>query len=136
MASQPEKAFCVLEFHSTKSVITVQREFRRKFEKDPPAANSIRRWYKKFVGTGCICKGKSSGRPSTSAETIDRVRQAYQRSPKKSTRLASRELNLPQPSVWKIIRKRLALRCEFNFCVANRPVLLNTFLSLNKANFF
>jgi hypothetical protein len=42
---QPEKAFCVLEFHSTKSVINVQREFNRKFEKDPPAANSIRKWY-------------------------------------------------------------------------------------------
>jgi hypothetical protein len=25
MATQPVKAFCVLEFHSTKSVITVQR---------------------------------------------------------------------------------------------------------------
>jgi hypothetical protein len=74
MANQLEKAFCVLEFHSTKSVITVQREFRRNFEKDPPTANSIRKWYQKFVNTGCICKGKSSGRPSTSAETIDRVR--------------------------------------------------------------
>jgi hypothetical protein len=37
MATQREKAFCVLEFHSTKSVVTVQREFRRKLEKDPPS---------------------------------------------------------------------------------------------------
>lgn len=33
MATQPEKAFCVLEFHSTKSVITVQRGFHWKFQK-------------------------------------------------------------------------------------------------------
>jgi hypothetical protein len=36
MVTQPEKAFCVLEFHSTKSVKTVQQEFRRMSEKDPP----------------------------------------------------------------------------------------------------
>jgi hypothetical protein len=70
MTTQSEKAFCVLEFHSTKSVITVQREFRKEFEKDPPTANSIRMWYKTFVDKGCICKGKSSGRPSTNAGTI------------------------------------------------------------------
>jgi hypothetical protein len=110
MATQPEKAFCVLEFHSTKSVITVQREFRRKFKKDPPTANSIRKWYQKSVDTGCICKGKTSGRPSTSGETVDRVRHARQRSPRKSTSRASRELNVPQPTVWKILRKILALR--------------------------
>jgi hypothetical protein len=61
-----------------KSVVTVQREYERKFEKDPPTANSIRKWYEKFVDTDCLCKEKSSGRQSTSAETIDRVRQAYQ----------------------------------------------------------
>jgi len=32
MTTQPEKAFCVPKFHSMKSVITVQREFRRKFD--------------------------------------------------------------------------------------------------------
>jgi len=63
-------------------VITVQREYRRNFEKDPRTANSIRKWCKIFVNTGCICKGKSSGWPRTSAETIDHVRQAYQRSPR------------------------------------------------------
>jgi len=49
MATQEKKVLCGLEFHVTKSVITVQREFRRKIEKDPPTANSIRKWYKKFV---------------------------------------------------------------------------------------
>jgi hypothetical protein len=46
MATQPEKAFSLLKFLSTKSVINLQREFRRNFEKDISTANSIRKWYK------------------------------------------------------------------------------------------
>jgi hypothetical protein len=41
MATQTEKAFCVLEFHSTKSVTTVQQGFWRKFHKNPPCVNSF-----------------------------------------------------------------------------------------------
>jgi len=37
MASQQEKAFCVLRFDVSRSVITVQREFRARFRKDAPA---------------------------------------------------------------------------------------------------
>ena len=36
MASQQEKAFCVLRFEVSISVITVQREFRARFRKDVP----------------------------------------------------------------------------------------------------
>jgi hypothetical protein len=38
---------------------------------------------------------------------VERIRQAFQRSPKKSTRRASAELQLPQLTVWKVMRKRL-----------------------------
>ena len=34
MASQQEKAFCVLRFEVSRSFITVQREFRARFRKD------------------------------------------------------------------------------------------------------
>jgi hypothetical protein len=34
MASQHEKAFCVLRFEVSRFVITVQREFRARFRKD------------------------------------------------------------------------------------------------------
>jgi hypothetical protein len=37
----PRKPFWVLEFHSTKHVTTVQRGFKRNFQKNPPCANSI-----------------------------------------------------------------------------------------------
>jgi hypothetical protein len=36
MASQQEKAFCVLRFEVCRSEITVQREFRARFHKDTP----------------------------------------------------------------------------------------------------
>jgi len=41
MASQQEKAFCVLRFEVSRSLITVQREFRARFRKDAPAGASF-----------------------------------------------------------------------------------------------
>jgi len=37
MASHQGKVFCVLRFEVSRSVITVQREFRARFRKDAPA---------------------------------------------------------------------------------------------------
>jgi hypothetical protein len=34
-----------VEYAKTTSVITVQRNFRRQFEVDPPDKNSIKRWH-------------------------------------------------------------------------------------------
>jgi hypothetical protein len=42
--------------------------------------------------------------------TVDHVRASFQRSPQKSTRRASRELQLPQITVSKILRKRLLMK--------------------------
>jgi hypothetical protein len=36
MAVPGEKWFCVLEYQTIKSVVTVQRAFRAKYAKDPP----------------------------------------------------------------------------------------------------
>ena len=41
MASQQEKAFCVLRFEASRSVITVQREFHARFRIDVPAGASF-----------------------------------------------------------------------------------------------
>lgn len=110
MANSEQKAFCVLQFAKTKSVITVQRAFRNKFRCNPPSDNNIRRWYHQFENTGCLCKGKSTGRPRVSEESVERVREAFTRSPTKSVRKGSRELALPVTTVWKVLRKRLQLR--------------------------
>jgi hypothetical protein len=93
MRTEREKGFCMLEFHSTKSVTFVQQEFRREVESNSQAAISIRKWYEIFVNTSCICKGKSLARPDPGVGAIDRVRHAYLLCPRKSTRQASREVN-------------------------------------------
>jgi len=108
-ASGEEKAFCVLHFRVSMSVLTVKREFRTRFTKEPPAKNSTRSWYEKFHRTGCLCKGKLPGRPSTSEATLERIREPFQRSPQKSTARASRELGIPQTTVWRVLRKRLQM---------------------------
>ena len=60
--TKQQKAFCAAEYAKTTSVITVQRNFRRQFEVDPPDKNSIKRWHTQLMETGCLCKGKSAGR--------------------------------------------------------------------------
>jgi len=45
----------VSEYHTSKSVVTVQRAFRAKYAKDPSTDKTIRVWYKLFTETGCLC---------------------------------------------------------------------------------
>jgi len=67
------QSFCVLEYHTSKSVVTVQRAFRAKYAKEQPTDKTIRAWYKQFTGTGCLCKQKSSGHPLTTEEFEYRI---------------------------------------------------------------
>jgi hypothetical protein len=60
---QQEKAFCVLRFEVSRSMIRVQREFRTRFKKDAPHKNDIARWYRQFVETGSLYQGRSPKRP-------------------------------------------------------------------------
>jgi transposase len=108
-ATEQEKAFCVLDYAQCKSVTTVQRNFRRRFGKDPPTRKSIYNWHRKFETTGCLCKGKSPGRPCISEENVQRIRRAFLRIPKKSIPKASRELQIPQTTVCKVLHKHLRL---------------------------
>ena len=65
MATMGEKSFCVLEYRTSKSAVTVQRAFHSKY---PPTDKTIRVWYKQFSETWCLCEQKSSGRPLTAEE--------------------------------------------------------------------
>jgi len=58
----------------------------------------------------CLCNAKRTGRPGPLAETVERVREAFVRSPQKSTTRASWELQMSQSSVWRILRKRLHVK--------------------------
>jgi hypothetical protein len=88
----PEEKFCVLEYHTSKSAVTVQRAFRAKYAKDPPTDKTIRACYKQFTETGRLCKQKSSGRPLTADDDVERVRASFLHSQKKSTGTVAKEL--------------------------------------------
>ena len=59
--------------------------------------------------TGTVFDARRSGRPRTSEENIERVRQAFQRSPMNSIRTAARQLDLPRATVHKVLHKNLRL---------------------------
>jgi len=72
MATMQHKIFCVREFIKTQSATAVQRAFRLRFNIQPPTRKSICRWNHQFEQIGCLCKGKSSGRPRVSEENVRR----------------------------------------------------------------
>jgi len=110
MATMQHKIFCVREFIKTESATAVQRAFRLRFNIQPPTRKSICRWNHQFEQIGCLCKGKSSGRPRVSEENVRRIQESFERSPRKSTSKASRELEIPQPTVWRMLRRRLLFK--------------------------
>jgi len=71
-----QRGWCVLEFHKTNSVVTVQRAFKRKFNVDPPTNKSILKWHRNFIERGCICDQRKghSGWPSVSEQLSTRSR--------------------------------------------------------------
>jgi len=115
--------FCVREFIKTESATAVQRAFRLHFNIQPPTKKSICRWNHKFEQLVCLCKGKSSGRPRVSEENVRRIQESFDRSPRKSTRRASRELGIPPPTVWRVLRRRLLFNWV-HFCESPRIFLV------------
>jgi len=109
MAALGEKAFCVLEYHMSKSVVTMQRTFCAKYAKDPPTHKTIRAWYKQFTETGCLCKQKSSGHPLTAEDDAERVRASFLHSPKNQQELQLRSYRFQKQ------------KCG-GFCVSKRVV--------------
>ena len=109
MTPAQEKVQCVSWFIETKSDVQTQRNYKSKYGRDPPSRPSIRLWHKKFMETGSVFDARRSGRPRPSKENIERVRQAFQRSPMKSIRTAARQLDLPRATVHKVLHKNLKL---------------------------
>jgi len=92
-------------------VITVQCEFYARFiRKDAPHRNNIIMWYRQFVETGCLCKGKSPGRLRVSDDNTERVCEVFQQSARKSVARASRELDMLKITVWKVLLKLLCFK--------------------------
>ena len=122
MATTQYKMFCVREFIKTELPIAVQRAFRLRFNIQPWTRKSICRWNHQFEQTGCLCKGKSSGRPRVSEENVRRIQDSFEHSPRKSTRRASRERGISQRTVWLVLRRRLLGNWD-------HPFLINLYIS-------
>ena len=68
-----EKSFCVLEYRTCKSVVTVQRGFRAKYAMERPTDKTVRAWYKPFSETRCLSMQKSIGRRLAAEELEYRI---------------------------------------------------------------
>ena len=93
-----------------KYVTWVQRHVRRTWNVDPPGHKAILKWERTLQETRSLLPqtGKHA-KVSVNEETIERVRTAFARSPRKSTRRASTELEIPRSTIHKIIHKCLHL---------------------------
>lgn len=98
---------------NNESIITVQREFRRHFNlarnENVPTRNTILRWVKSFRSVGTVMNKRPPGAHRTvrTPQNVERVRQAILRSPNRSARRHSSELNISDRSVRRILHKDL-----------------------------
>ena len=82
-------------------------KLRRKYGKKSPARPTIRAWHKNFMETGSVLQRKGAGRLQISEEEIESVRVAYTRSPRKSIRGASTQLQIPHSTIHKVLHRNL-----------------------------
>ena len=89
-----KRVSCVLWHAETRNETSVQRRFSSKFKMKPPHRSTIKVWFDAFVTTENVFARKSgSGRPREARNdgNVDTVLAMYDRSPTKSTLLASAE---------------------------------------------
>lgn len=108
-----ERAKIAARYEVWGSVVRVQRWWRA--ERGIHAtldAKTVKNCHSKLLTTGSVADARRSGRPSTSrtAENVDRVREMFMRSPKKSLRQGSRESGLSRYSVATILKKDLSFK--------------------------
>lgn len=86
------------------------------FEIEPPSPKNMHHCFDQFEETGCLFKGKNSGWPCISDKNLQIIHQAFEWSPVKLTRHASRELIIPHTTVWSI--------CVLRWCLVYKPYRL------------
>lgn len=98
---------------NNESVTVVQREFRRHFNihrnRAVPSRNTILRWVESLRRRGELINRRPRGAPRTvrTPENVERVRQAFLRSPTRSARKHAAALRLSDRSVRRILRMDL-----------------------------
>lgn len=108
-----QRAYAVKAFYKNgDSYVIAQREFRREFEisrnNAVPSANAIKTWVRNFEATGSTVKKRGgSAKKVRTPENIAIVREAIERSPRRSARRHSVALGLSDRSVRRILHKDL-----------------------------
>ncbi|PSN31519.1 hypothetical protein C0J52_23539 [Blattella germanica] len=82
-------------------------DFARRFRKSGPTRLAIKNLVNKFQRTGSVADEERPGRPALPQHTVQNVQNAITHSPSASTRRLSRELGIPQTTVWRTLRYRL-----------------------------
>ena len=77
MISAQQESFCVLHFSKTKSVISVQRAFKRRFVIAASSAKNIRHWYKQFEGQAACAKGRAQATKDFGGGSIRSLRDVF-----------------------------------------------------------
>lgn len=88
----------------------VRTDFARRFRKTGPTRLAIKTLVNKFQRTGSVADEERPGRPAITPDTVQSVQDAITRSPSASTRRLSRELGIPQTTVWRVLRYKLHKR--------------------------
>lgn len=102
----------VHERQNTKKTIgDILRDFSVRFGKPPPSRPTLFTWEKKAFSTGSVRDAPRSGRRKTRVETCAAVMESIERSPMKSTRKRSAELDIPRSTMQDHMRKDLHISC-------------------------
>ncbi|XP_047120648.1 uncharacterized protein LOC124803678 [Schistocerca piceifrons] len=85
----------------------VRTDFTRRFRKTGPTRLAMKTLVNKFQRTGSVADDKGPGRPVIMPDTVQSAQDVITRSPSTSTRRLSRELGIPQTTVWRVLRYKL-----------------------------
>lgn len=160
--SVQQRIVCVRSYYKTNSVIKVQRLYRRQFNigrhGHVPSRNIILAWVRKFEENGSVLDVKH-GAPRTvrTPENVETVREAFERSPRRSARQQSRILGISRKSLFRILKEirfhpyklqvvqkinerdkevRLAFCTTMNGLLQDNPDTLNNLLMSDEAHFY
>ena len=78
----------------------MRAEFVRKFRKPGPTRLTIKNLVNKFQ-SGSVADEERPGRPAVPPDTVQNLQDAITRNPSASTKRLSRELGIPQTTVWR-----------------------------------
>jgi hypothetical protein len=96
-------------WHECEKTLTGMKEIRNKlsirFQCDSPDGRIIKKWEEKLFRCGSLNDNPRSGRPSEHGDEMEDICASVLRSPQKSLRQRSSELNIPQTTLHSILTK-------------------------------